>query len=72
MATYGTGAQFDEAAARRRIVAADPNGSPTVVVTDPEDTKKELKAVSSRQGKKPPLSLLRLTKTLCSRDKLEM
>lgn len=51
---YGTGAQFDEAAARRRTVPADLNGSPALVVTDPEDNKKELKNVSlwrNHQGK---------------------
>lgn len=51
---YGTGAQFDEAATRRRTVPAGSNGSPAVVVTDGEDKKKELKAVSSQQGNPAP------------------
>lgn len=46
-----TGAQFDEVAARRRIVPADLNGSPAVVITDTED-KKKLKIVSSQMEKK--------------------
>lgn len=37
-----TGAQLDEVAARRRIIPADLNGGPAVVITDTEDRKKEL------------------------------
>lgn len=46
-----TGAQLDEVAARRRIIPADLNGSPAVVITDTEDRKKELPIVSSRMKK---------------------
>lgn len=48
-----TGAQLDEVAARRRIVPTNLNGSPAVVIADTEDTKKELKIVSSRMKKIP-------------------
>lgn len=46
-----TGAQLGDVAARRRIIPADLNGSPAVVITDTED-KKKLKIVSSRMKKK--------------------
>lgn len=46
-----TGAQLDEVAARRRIIPADLNGGPAVVITDSEDRKKELLIVRSRMEK---------------------
>lgn len=52
-----TGAQFDEVAARRRIVPADLNGSPAVVITDTEDKKKP-KIVSSQMEKTAPFSVI--------------
>lgn len=65
-----TGAQLDEVAARRRIIPADLNGNPAVMIIDTEDRKKELPIVSSRMKMTAPFTV-KLTLT-SDRKKVEV